>query len=329
VYRAVVNNRAKLAYNSVAAWLEGEGPIPGALAAVPGMAEQVRAQDAVAQRLRKARLERGALDFQTIEARPVFDGNAVRDLTEERDNRARNLIEDFMIAANSATAQFLAAKDFPSIRRVVRSPERWDRLEALAAEYGVRLPPEPDSRALADFLVARRAADPVRFPDLSLSVIKLLGAGEYVVDRPHQEGEGHFGLAVKDYTHSTAPNRRFPDLVTQRLLKAALAGVAVPYPADELDRVAAHCTDMEDEAHKVERLTKKAAAALLLESEIGHEFDGIVTGASTKGTWVRIFRPPVEGKLLRGFEGLDVGNRVRVRLIHTDARRGFIDFVRA
>ena len=329
VFRGLVRSRAKLAYNSVAAWLEGEGPMPEAMAGVPGMAEQVRAQDAVAQRLRKARLERGALDFQTIEARPVFDGNAMRDLTEERDNRARNLIEDFMIAANSATALFLAAKDFPSIRRVVRSPERWDRLEALAAEYGVRLPPEPDSRALADFLASRRAADPLRFPDLSLSVIKLLGAGEYVVDRPHQEGEGHFGLAVKDYTHSTAPNRRFPDLVTQRLLKAALSGGPAPYPADELDRVAAHCTDMEDEAHKVERLTKKAAAALLLESGIGHEFDGIVTGASAKGTWVRIFRPPVEGKLLHGVEGLDVGNRVRVRLIHTDARRGFIDFARA
>lgn len=329
VYRAMVNNRAKLAYNSVAVWLEGTGPMPEAMVSVHGMAEQVRAQDDVAQRLRKARLERGALDFQTIEARPIFDGNTVRDLSEERDNRARNLIEDFMIAANSATARFLEARGFPSIRRVVRSPERWDRLESLAAEYGVKLPPDPDSRALADFLASRRAADPLRFPDLSLSVIKLLGAGEYVVDRPHQEGEGHFGLAVKDYTHSTAPNRRFPDLVTQRLLKAAVAGTLVPYPADELDRIAAHCTDMEDEAHKVERLAKKAAAALLLESQIGQEFDGIVTGASQKGTWVRIFRPPVEGKLMRGFEGLDVGNRVRVRLVHTDARRGFIDFARA
>jgi len=329
VYRALVVNRAKLAYNSVAAWLDEQGPMPQALAAVPGMAEQVRAQDEVAQRLRRSRLERGALDFQTIEARPVFEGNAIRDLSEERDNRARNLIEDFMIAANSATVKFLEAKGYPSIRRVVRSPERWDRLEALAAQYGVRLPTEPDSRALAGFLAARRAADPVRFPDLSLAVIKLLGAGEYVVDRPHQDGEGHFGLAVKDYTHSTAPNRRFPDLVTQRLLKAALAGSPVPYPADELDRIAAHCTEMEDEAHKVERLTKKAAAALMLESQIGTVFDGIVTGASPKGTWVRVFRPPFEGKVERGFEGMDVGDHVRVRLIHTDARRGFIDFARA
>jgi VacB/RNase II family 3'-5' exoribonuclease len=329
VYRALVVNRAKLAYNSVAAWLEGESPMPEAIAGVPGMAEDVKRQDEVAQRLRRSRLERGALDFQTIEARPVFDGNTVNALSEERDNRARNLIEDFMIAANSATARFLEMKGFPSIRRVVRSPERWDRLEALAAGYGVKLPPDPDSRALGAFLAARRAADPVRFPDLSLAVIKLLGAGEYVVDRPHQDGDGHFGLAVKDYTHSTAPNRRFPDLVTQRLLKAALAGSPVPYAADELDRIAAHCTDMEDEAHKVERLARKAAAALLLESQIGQSFDAIVTGASAKGTWVRVFKPPVEGKLMRGFEGLDVGDRVRVRLTHTDARRGFIDFVKA
>jgi VacB/RNase II family 3'-5' exoribonuclease len=328
VYRALVMNRAKLAYNSVAAWLVGEGPMPAAMAGVPGLAEDVRRQDEVAQRLRRSRLERGALDFQTIEARPIFDGNTVNALFEERDNRARNLIEDFMIAANSATARFLETKGFPSIRRVVRSPERWDRLEALAAGYGAKLPPDPDSRALAGFLATRRAADPLRFPDLSLAVIKLLGAGEYVVDRPHQEGDGHFGLAVKDYTHSTAPNRRFPDLVTQRLLKAALAGAPVPYAADDLDRIAAHCTDMEDEAHKVERLARKAAAALLLESQIGQSFDAIVTGASAKGTWVRVFKPPVEGKLMRGVEGLDVGDRVRVRLVHTDARRGFIDFVR-
>ncbi len=298
------------------------------MAAVPGMDEQIRAQDAVARRLRQARLARGALDFQTVEARPVFDGNAVRELAEERDNRARDLIEDFMIAANSATAQFLEARGFPSIRRVVRSPERWDRLETLAAQYGVRLPTDPDSQALAGFLAARRAADPLRFPDLSLSVIKLLGAGEYVVDRPGEDGSGHFGLAVKDYTHSTAPNRRFPDLVTQRLIKAAASGAGVPYPLEALDEIAAHCTDMEDEAHKVERLLRKAAAALLLESQIGSVFDAIVTGASNKGTWVRLFKPPVEGRLERGFEGVDVGDRIRVRLVHTDANRGFIDFER-
>ena len=329
VYRALVLNRAKLAYNSVAVWIEGHGPMPAAMAAVSGMAEQVRAQDEVAQRLRKSRYERGALDFQTIETRPVFDGNSVHDLSEERDNRAHQLIEDFMVAANGVTVKFLQARGFPSIRRVVRSPERWDRLVALAGQLGARLPAAPDSRALSEFLTARRAADPVRFPDLSLSVIKLLGAGEYVVEGPNETGEGHFGLAVKDYTHSTAPNRRFPDLVTQRLLKAAIAGTPVPYAAADLGEIATHCTDMEDEAHKVERLVRKAAGALLLESQIGSVFDGIVTGASPKGTWVRIFHPPVEGRVVRGFEGVDVGDRLRVRLTHTDAARGFIDFVKA
>jgi VacB/RNase II family 3'-5' exoribonuclease len=329
VYRALVVNHAKLAYHSVGAWLEGREPAPPALAAVPGMIDQVRVQDEVAQRLRRSRYERGALDFQTIETRPVFDGNSVRDLAEERDNRAHQLIEDFMVAANGATARFLQARGYPSIRRVVRSPERWDRLVALAGQFGVRLPPAPDSLALSDFLTARRAADPVRFPDLSLSVIKLLGAGEYVVEAANETGDGHFGLAVKDYTHSTAPNRRFPDLVTQRLLKAAIAGAPVPYATADLEAIATHCTDMEDEAHKVERLVKKAAAALLLESQVGRTFDAIVTGAAQKGTWVRIFHPPVEGRLERGFEGVDVGDRLRVRLIHTDAARGFIDFARA
>jgi VacB/RNase II family 3'-5' exoribonuclease len=329
VYRAVVRNRAKLAYNSVAAWLDGQGPMPGAIGAVPGLDAQLRVQDEAAHRMRQARLEHGALDFQTIETRPVFDGDRVRDLAVERDNRARDLIEDFMVAANGATARFLEAKRFPSIRRVVRSPERWDRLEALAASLGARLPADPDSKALADFLAARRAADPLRFPDLSLSVIKLLGAGEYVVDPPGGDAPGHFGLAVKDYTHSTAPNRRYPDLLTERLLKAAIAGAARPYTDEELASLATHCTEMEDEAHKVERLVRKAAAALVLESRLGEVFDAVVTGASPKGTWVRIFHPPVEGRLERGFEGADVGDRLRVRLIHTDARRGFIDFVRA
>jgi VacB/RNase II family 3'-5' exoribonuclease len=329
VYRALVRNRAKLAYNAVAAWLDGQRPMPEAVGAVPGLEAQIRAQDEVARRMRQARLERGALDFQTIETRPVFDGDKVRELSVERDNRARDLIEDFMIAANGATARFLETKRFPSIRRVVRSPQRWDRLEALAAQFGVRLPPEPDSKALAGFLASRRAADPLRFPDLSLSVIKLLGAGEYVVDPPGGDAPGHFGLAVKDYTHSTAPNRRYPDLVTERLLKAAIAGAPQPYTDDELAALATHCTEMEDQAHKVERLLRKAAAALVLESRLGEVFDAVVTGASPKGTWVRIFHPPVEGRLERGFEGADVGDRLRVRLIHTDARRGFIDFVRA
>jgi exoribonuclease-2 len=328
VYRAIVRNHAKLAYNSVAAWLDGSGSAPAALGAVRGLDDQLRTQDEAARRLRRSRVDRGALEFQTIEARPVFDGDAVSDLAVERDNRARDLIEDFMIAANGVTARFLDAKGFPSIRRVVRSPERWDRLEAFAAQYGDKLPPDPDSRALAEFLDRRRAADPARFPDVSLSVIKLLGAGEYALDPPGEDAPGHFGLAVRDYAHSTAPNRRFPDLLTQRLLKAAIRGDSVPYSGPQIDELAKHCTDMEDEAHKVERLVKKAAAALLLESRTGDVFDGFVTGASKKGTWVRILHPPVEGRLERGYEGLDVGDRVRVRLIHTDAARGFIDFAR-
>jgi exoribonuclease-2 len=329
LYRAVVRNRAKLAYTSVAAWLDGQAPMPPPVAAVPGMADQLRVQADVAGRLRRSRFDRGALDLQTIETRALFEGNAVRDLAAERDNRARDLIEDFMIAANSATARFLEQKRFPSVRRIVRSPKRWDRIEVLASQHGGHLPPAPDSRALAEFLSAQRAADPVRFPDLCLSVIKLLGSGEYVVERPGEDAPGHFGLAVKDYAHSTAPNRRYPDLVTQRLVKAALAGAPVPSSDAALDQVAAHCTDMEDEARKVERLVKKSAAALLLESKIGEVFDGIVTGASTKGTWARVFHPPVEGRLVRGFEGLDVGDRVRVKLVHTDVQRGFIDFARA
>ena len=329
VYRALVRNHAKLAYNSIAAWLDGEAAAPPALALVPGLDEQLRVQDRVAQALRQSRQDRGALEFQTIEARPVFAGDAIQDLRAEGDNRARDLIEDFMLAANGATARLLEARAFPSIRRIVRSPERWDRIETLAASLGDRLPADPDAHALAAFLARRRAADPARFPDLSLSVIKLMGAGEYVVERVGEDGPGHFGLAVKDYTHSTAPNRRYPDLVTQRLLKAALNGGGVPYSEAQLDELAEYCTDMEDEAHKVERRVKKAAAALLLESRVGEVFDAIVTGAARKGTWVRLLRPPVEGRLERGFEGVDVGDRLRVRLIHTDASKGFIDFAKA
>lgn len=328
LYRAIVHNHAKLAYGAVAAWLENEGPAPAALARIPGLVDDLRLQDRVAQRLRTLRYLRGALDLETIEARTSFDGERLSDLEEERKNRAKQLIEDLMIAANEATAVFLEARGFPSLRRVLRSPERWARIVALASEAGDRLPAEPDSEALAAFLARRRDADPLRFPDLSLSVVKLMGAGEYVVDLPGGTAPGHFGLAVRDYTHSTAPNRRYPDLITQRLIKAALAGAPWPYSQDELEAIASRCTRREDDANKVERLVRKAAAALLLEDRIGQRFEGIVTGASEKGTWVRILRPPVEGKVERGWEGLDVGDRVRVQLIGTDARRGFIDFAR-
>lgn len=325
-YRAAVRNRAKLAYDGVAAWLDGDGPMPHPVSAVAGIEQQLRIQDRVAQAMRVVRHEHGALRLETIEARPVFDGDVISDLRPDEKNRAKELIEDFMIAANGVVAKTLEAKGFPSLRRVLRSPERWERIVALAAGLGERLPPEPDALALGAFLASRRSADPDRFPDLSLSVVKLLGPGEYVLALPGQPPEGHFGLAVRDYTHSTAPNRRFPDLVTQRLLKAALAGRPAPYSGDELTALAAHCTEQENNAAKVERQVRKSAAALLLESRIGERFDAIVTGASPKGTWVRIARPAVEGKVVRGFEGLDVGDRARVELVRTDVERGFIDF---
>ncbi len=329
VHRAAVVNHAKLAYDGVAAWLEGAAPAPPRVAAVPGLDEQLRTQDRVAQAMKRLRHRHGALSLETLEARAVFDGDVLSDLRAEKKNRARELIEDFMIAANGVTASYLERSGFPSLRRVLRSPERWERIVALAAGLGERLPPEPSALALGEFLTKRRQADPERFPDVSLSVIKLLGSGEYVMDVPGKQAEGHFGLAVRDYTHSTAPNRRFPDLVTQRLLKAALGGNAVPYGDDELIALARHCTEQEDNAAKVERQVRKSAAALLLASRIGGRFDAIVTGASQKGTWVRVAQPPVEGKLVRGFEGLDVGDRVRVELVHTDVERGFIDFVRS
>jgi exoribonuclease-2 len=328
VQRARVRNYAKLAYNSVDAWLQGAGPIPQAMAEADGVAEQVRMQDEVAQRLRQRRHEDGALDLETIEPRAVVEDGRVVRLQQEKKNRARTLIEDFMIAANGVTARYLEAKGLPTIRRVVRSPERWDRLETLAKQLGDRLPPEPDSKALSEFLSRRRRADPLRFPDLSLTVVKLLGRGEYVLIRSHEDESGHFGLAVKDYVHSTAPNRRYPDLITHRLAKAALAGSRSPYSHEELEDLANHCTTQEDAAEKVERQMRKSAAALLLSSRIGDYFEGIVTGASAKGTWVRIFEPPAEGRLVRGAPGVDVGDRVRVRLAHTDVERGFIDFER-
>jgi exoribonuclease-2 len=328
VYRATVHNQAKLAYNSVGPWLEGEAPEPQAIAAVPGLADQLRLQDHAAQRLRANRHERGALELETLDVRATFDGDALSALVAELRNRARELIEDFMIAANGAIAGFLESHRYPVVRRVVRSPERWPRIVEIARELGERLPAEPDAKALNAFLIKRRAADPLRFPDLSLAVIKLLGRGEYVATFPGQPVIGHFGLAVSDYTHSTAPNRRYPDLITQRLLKAALAGERIPYDRGSLSALAADCTLKEDAAQKIERLTRKAAAALLLADRIGDEFDGIVTGASPKGTWVRIFDPPVEGRVEEGSEGLDVGDAVRVKLVHTDPDRGFIDFVR-
>ena len=329
VFRAKVHNRAKLAYNSVAAWLDGKGPMPQPIAAVPGMEQQIRIQDGVARILKRVRSERGALTLETIEARAIFEHGMLSDLRADERNRAKDLIEDFMVAANGVVARFLESRGFPSLRRILRNPERWNRIVALALELNEHLPAQPDPRALNAFLAKRREVDPVRFPDLSLCVVKLLGKGEYVLKRAGLDVPGHFGLAVTEYTHSTAPNRRFPDLITHRLLKAALAGAKLPYTVEELDALARHCTEQEGNADKVERSVRKSAAALLLASRIGQRFDAIVTGAAEKGTWVRITDPAVEGRVVRGFEGLDVGDRVRVELLHTDVGRGFIDFARS
>jgi exoribonuclease-2 len=328
VYPAAVRNKAKLAYSGVGPWLEGAAPPPAALAAVAGLAENLKAQDRAAQSLKTRRHEEGALELETIDVRALFEGERVAGLQSEMRNRAKELIEDLMIAANGAIARFLTGKGFPVVRRVVRSPERWQRIVELAQRYGESLPAEPDARALNQFLIRRRAADALRFPDLSISIIKLLGRGEYVASLPGDKTPGHFGLAVSQYTHSTAPNRRYPDLITQRLLQAALSGAAAPYRPDQLQALAAHCTEKEDAAQKVERFSRKSAAACLLEDRIGTVFDGIVTGVNPKGTWARILDPPAEGRVERGAAGLDVGDTVHLKLVSTDPERGFIDFER-
>jgi VacB/RNase II family 3'-5' exoribonuclease len=327
-YRALVRNHCKLAYRAVAAWLDGKAEMPPAMAAVPGVAEQVKLQDQVADALRAVRRSAGALTLRTIQSHAVFDGDALRDLVADDSDQAKALIEDFMVAANGAVARFLEGRGFATIRRVVKVPKKWDRIVTLAAEHGFTLPAEPDPRPLNAFLSEQQRTDPVHFPDLSLAVVKLIGSGEYDVDVPGQQPPGHFGLAVRDYAHSTAPNRRYPDVITQRLLKAAIHGRASPYTLDELRALAEHCTLQENEAAKVERQVGKSAAALLLQGRTGQTFDAIVTGASEKGTWVRITAPPVEGKVVRNARGLDVGQRVKVRLLRTDVARGFIDFAR-
>jgi VacB/RNase II family 3'-5' exoribonuclease len=328
VYPALVRNHAKLDYDAVGAWLEEEGPAPAKVAASAELAAQLRLQDAAAQALRTLRHERGALPLETIEPRAEMDGEAVKGLVVKLQNRARQLIEDFMVAANVAMAGFLDAHHSPRIARVVRVPERWGRIVDLAHQIGDDLPVVPSAAALSALLERQRTKDPLRYPDLSLAVVKLLGSGVYVLQKPGQPNEGHFGLAVGDYTHSTAPNRRYADLVTQRLLKAVLAGAGPPYDDGALSAIALRCTEREDEANRVERQVRKQAAALLLADRVGASFDALVTGASPKGTWVRVLRPPVEGRVMRGEEGLDVGDKVRVRLIGTDPVHGFIDFAR-
>lgn len=328
IYQALVRNQAQLAYKSVAAWLDGAGEIPEKVKAVVGLAENLRLQDKAARDMKNFRHVHGALSLETIEAKPIFDGDTIRDLEPDEKNRARDVIEDFMISANGIVSRYLSSKGYPSIRRVVRTPKRWERIVEIADEHGYKLPGTPDAKELEKFLTKMKNFDPLRFPDLSLSIIKLMGNGEYIADKPGDKSPGHFGLAVKDYTHSTAPNRRFTDLITHRLLKSAFTGTPLPYTFDELDELARHCTEEEDAVNKVERQVGKSAAALLLETRIGERFDAVVTGASEKGTWVRLLELPVEGKLMRGFEGMDVGHRVRVQLDSVDVEQGYIDFIK-
>jgi exoribonuclease-2 len=328
VYRALVHNKAKLVYDDVGIWLDGKGPAPRAIAASPKLGEQLRIQDEAAQRLRRARSIAGALDFESVEARPVVVKGKVVDLAVDRRNRARDMIEDFMVAANRSVATYLLERGSPSLRRVVREPKRWDRIVALAADVGEVLPEKPDNVSLSAFLARRRAADPEHFADLSLSVVKLLGPGIYVLERRlgDRREAGHFGLAVADYVHSTAPNRRFADLVTQRMLRAAASGGAPPYSHAELIEIASRCTERGEAARKVERTMRKVAGASMLAERVGEDFAAVVTAASPKGIYARVLNPPVEGRIVRGGRGLDVGDTVRIKLVVADPVRGYIDF---
>lgn len=328
IYRGFVYNCAKLTYSAVGAWLEGRKSIPEKVAQISGLAEALKLQDELAQALKKQRQALGALSFETIEMKAVFKDGKIDALESVEKNRAHEIIENLMIAANTASAKYAIEHKIPSLRRVVRIPARWERIVELAQSLGERLPSTPDSVALDAFLIKRKKDEPDTFPDLSLSIIKLLGSGEYVVERPGEAPIGHFGLALRDYTHSTAPNRRYPDLITQRLIKAALSGALSPYTVGELESLAQRCTECEDTSTKVERRIKKSAAAMLLADQIGNNFKAIVTGASSTGTWVRLQHPPVEGKLVQGTSGLDVGDKIVVKLINVNVLQGFIDFAR-
>jgi len=327
VYRALVRNKAQLQYNSVGAWLEGKSPAPPKVAAAADLQAQLKLQDEVAQKLKAQRFQNGALSLQTDEVHPLILNDKVVGVVKQQKNHATELIEDFMVAANGVVARLL--EKVSSLRRIVRTPERWDRIVQLAATKSEKLPAQPDSKALNDFLIRRKAADPDHFADLSLAVIKLIGPGEYVLERAGESAPGHFGLAVQDYTHSTAPNRRFADVVTQRIVKALLAGQNNPYSDAELTTIATNCTQKEDAAKKVERQMSKRLAAVAMQNHIGETFDSIVTGVTDHGTFVRVAQPLVEGMLAQGQQGLDVGDRLRVKLIRADAQTGYIDFARA
>lgn len=330
IYRALLHNYAKLSYEETGAWLDGRGRIPTRVVNAEGMEAQIHLQQEAAERLRNLRRKNGTLEFETIESKPIFENGRITDLQFEPPNAARDIIENFMVTANVKMAEFLEDRNALSLRRVVENPARWNRIVELAGNFGTHLPENPDQVALSEFLARRRAADPVHFPDLSLSVIKLLGAGDYVVQEPGGEAvDGHFGLAVADYTHSTAPNRRYTDLIVQRLVKAAIAGKDASYPFEELTAIAGHCNERESAARKVERQMRKTIAASVMASRVGETFEAIVTGINAAGTFARILRPPVDGRVVKGESGVEVGEKIRVRLLAVDAPRGFIDFARA
>ncbi|MFN8258468.1 MAG: RNB domain-containing ribonuclease [Bacteroidales bacterium] len=328
IYCALVHNYAKLDYDKVAAWMDGKIPMLKEIENVKGLAENILLQEKAAQRLRQMRYTRGALDFETIESRPVFIGESLGEMKASKKNRAKNMIEDFMIACNVITAQFLADKNLPSLRRVVSKPRRWDRIIQLAAEHDFELSAEPDPKSLSECMKFIRQNLPGHYSDFSFSVLKLLGGGEYIMEYPGQVPQGHFGLAVKNYSHSTAPNRRYSDLITHRLLKVAMNGGKIGYTNAEMEAIAKNCTVKEDTAKKVERQVEKSAHAILMESRIGEVFDAIISGAAPKGTWIKLFEPNLEGKLVKGFENLEVGHKIKARLLSVDIMTGFIDFER-
>ena len=328
VYRAWVRNRAQLTYNSVGPWLEGTAAAPPKVAASGELAAQLKLQDEAAQILQDERRRMGALNIDRVEFEALVSDGEVQGIGTRQKNRASELIENFMVAANGVMARALSAAGVSSIRRVVQTPERWPRIVELADRYGFTLPAQPDSGALNDFLQKRKIADPDHYPDVSLAVVKLMGPGEYVLARNGEVAPGHFALAAHDYTHSTAPNRRFADTVTQRLMKAVLAKQCCPYPDDRLDAIARNCTLKEDAARKVERAMSKRIAAVALRDRIGEIFNAVVTGAGPKGVFVRVLGPPVEGMLVHGQQGADVGDRLRVKLVGADPQRGYIDFDR-
>jgi VacB/RNase II family 3'-5' exoribonuclease len=328
VYLGLVRNQAKLDYPTIGTWLESGGAPPDKVANVPGLSDQLLLQNQIQKQIHALRQEQGSLQLHTPEATTIAVNGVVLDLELVEENPARELIENFMISGNIAVSHFLADKKLPSIRRIVKTPEKWQRIVEVAASYGEALPPEPDARALAKFLIDRKKADPLRFPDLSLTIVKLLGRGEYVVEVPGQVDQGHFALAVHDYTHATAPNRRYPDLATQRLVKAAIASQPAPYTLEELDELALHCTEREEAAKKVERTMRKVAAAVLLSKHIGELYDGIVTGVQSGATYARLFKPPAEGRIIKGENGLKIGDKVKLKLVSTDPERAYIDFAK-